>query len=473
MTMDQKACTKELSYLESYINDIWQFVPLPLAYINPMGVILDIDQSFEILIKIRKEDIIGRLLADFFDPQTAIEGVYKTTIEKGQCHCEECYLKIGDNSLISASISTIARKDDSGETIGIFLALIDRTKRNQAEKILRESEEKYRAAVEQSAENIFIIDLKTKKILEANKSLEDLIGYSSKEIKDLTIYDFIDHAKEDIDEKIQEIFAKKSIFLSERHYRHKNGTIIPVEVSASYITYGDKKAISVVSRNITSRLKAEHELKRSFLQLQKTINSVVEAMSRVVETRDPYTAGHQRRVADLARAIAGLLNLPDVQIQGIYMAALIHDIGKLYLPAEILVKPIELTPLEFEMVKTHTTVGYDIVKTIAFPWPVADIILQHHERLNGTGYPKGLQGKDILLEAKILAVADVVEAMASNRPYRPAKTIDASLDEISVNKNILYDPDAVDACLELFRERDFAFNNVEPRPRHISTTRRD
>jgi len=461
LIMKKREYTQELAELESYIIDIWQFIPVPLAYINPLSVILDVDSSFENLINLRKDDIIGRLVTDFFYPKASIEQLHRITLEKGEAACEACTLKMNDGKMIPVSISTIARKDKTSETIGIFLALVDKTERNQTEKTLRDSESKYRAAVEQSADNIFIVDFKTKNILEANTSLENLLGYSNEEIKKLTVYDFINHTKEDIDQKIQEVLTKKRIFMDERYYRCKDGKLIPVEVSASYITYGDKQAISIVSRDITSRRKAERVLKHSFQQLQKTIESVIEAMSRVVETRDPYTAGHQRRVAELAKAIGTELGLPVSEVQGIYMASLIHDIGKLYLPAEILVKPITLSDLEFEMVKTHSTVGYDIVKTIAFPWPVAATILQHHERVDGSGYPNGLKGDDILLEAKILAVADVVEAMSSNRPYRPARTIEESLDEISNNKNTLYDHRVVAACLDLFLNKNFKFSNTQ------------
>ncbi|MBN1473490.1 MAG: HD domain-containing protein, partial [Syntrophaceae bacterium] len=178
-------------------------------------------------------------------------------------------------------------------------------------------------------------------------------------------------------------------------------------------------------------------------------------MSAAVETRDPYTSGHQRRVSDLARAIAKQMNLPVDQIDGIRMAASIHDLGKISIPAEILSMPRKLSKLEFELIKTHPQAGFDIIKDIDFPWPIADIILQHHERIDGSGYPQGLSGKDILVEARILAVADVVEAMASYRPYRPGLGLDKALEEIAQNKNILYDAKAVEACLKLFKEKGY------------------
>jgi HD-GYP domain-containing protein (c-di-GMP phosphodiesterase class II) len=178
-------------------------------------------------------------------------------------------------------------------------------------------------------------------------------------------------------------------------------------------------------------------------------------MAVVVETRDPYTAGHQRRVSDLARAIATEMNLSRGRIDGIRVMGSIHDIGKISVPAEILSKPTKLTDIEFGLIKAHSSAGYDILKEIEFPWPVAEIVLQHHEKLNGFGYPRGLKGNEILPEAKIICVADVVEAMASHRPYRPALGIEKALEEIFQNRGILYDPDVVDACLRLFREKGY------------------
>lgn len=198
-------------------------------------------------------------------------------------------------------------------------------------------------------------------------------------------------------------------------------------------------------------------LEQSNTRLQQLLQRMVDVLTATIETRDPYIVGHQRRVTELACEIARELGLPQGQIEGLRMAGLIHDIGKISVPSEILSKPGRLTDMEFEMIKRHPQVGYNILKEIEFPWPVADIILQHHERLDGSGYPQGLKGDEIILEARILAVADVVEAMSSHRPYRPAHKLDEALEEISKNRGILYDPQVVDACLRLFRERGFTF----------------
>jgi HD-GYP domain-containing protein (c-di-GMP phosphodiesterase class II) len=180
-------------------------------------------------------------------------------------------------------------------------------------------------------------------------------------------------------------------------------------------------------------------------------------MSVAVEMRDPYTAGHQERVAALATAIGRSIGLSDDDVYGLRMASVIHDLGKMVVPAEILCKPGKLTPLEYEMVKIHVQAGYDILKRIEFPWPVAEIVLQHHERVDGSGYPNGLNQEDILLPARILAVADVYETIASHRPYRPALGTDAAMNEIRSKSGILYDRRVVDACLELVGCDGFRF----------------
>ena len=177
-----------------------------------------------------------------------------------------------------------------------------------------------------------------------------------------------------------------------------------------------------------------------------------------METKDPYTSGHQKRTTNLARAIATEMHLPSDQIEGIRVAGAIHDIGKLSVPAEILSKPSKLAAAEHLLIKEHARQGYEILKDVESPWPLAEIVHQHHERMNGSGYPRGLQGEKILIEARILAVADVVEAMASYRPYRPALGIDKALEEIEKNKGVLYDILAVDTCLRLFKEKGFKIN---------------
>jgi putative nucleotidyltransferase with HDIG domain len=209
---------------------------------------------------------------------------------------------------------------------------------------------------------------------------------------------------------------------------------------------------------IMRRQRLDEALKQSLARTTEVQNGTIEALATLSEVRDLYTAGHQRRVTRLACALARELGLPDDRVAGLRVIGLLHDMGKISVPAEILSKPGKLSDTEFAIIKSHAQAGYEIVKEIQFPWPVAEVILQHHERLDGSGYPQGLQGDGILSDAKILAVADVVEAMASHRPYRPALGIELALDEIAQEKGILYDPEVVDACIKLFTEKGFQFD---------------
>jgi len=205
-------------------------------------------------------------------------------------------------------------------------------------------------------------------------------------------------------------------------------------------------------------LRLAQRLEQSIEHLQMVFQQTVEALSAIVEMRDPYTAGHQQKVTHLALALATELGLSGDRRAGLRIAGLLHDIGKMLVPPEILAKPGKLSEVQFNFIKQHPQSGYDILRKIEFPWPLAQIVMQHHERLDGSGYPAGLKGDAIMLEARILAVADVVEAMASHRPYRPALGIEKSLEEITKNKGVLYDPEVVDACVKLFTEENYSFD---------------
>ncbi|MDD3295738.1 MAG: PAS domain S-box protein [Candidatus Omnitrophica bacterium] len=222
---------------------------------------------------------------------------------------------------------------------------------------------------------------------------------------------------------------------------------------------GKVSGVVEVTLDITERRKIEEERQRNFTQSRRILEETVVALAAMAERRDPYTAGHQRRVAQLACAIAQELGLDADRIEGLRMAAIIHDVGKVYVPAEILSKPSRLTELEFSIIKTHPQIGYDILRPVEFPWPVAEIVLQHHEKIDGSGYPNGLKDKEILLESKILTVSDIVEAMASHRPYRAALGIETALKEISKNSSRLYDSQVVKACIRVFKKNKFRFSS--------------
>ena len=305
-----------------------------------------------------------------------------------------------------------------------------------------------------------VIGLENRRIIFANNSVEDVFGWTPEEIigRLTRIFYGSDEGYEEIARRVYPVLEKQNTHIEEFPCVRKDGTEIVCMVNTSKV--GDilkDKRIVVVYEDITERKRAQGELKLSFERVQKRLEETVNALASMTEKRDPYTAGHQQRVAQLAGAIAREMKLPDEQVEGILVAATLHDIGKIYEPSEILSKPGILTDIEFLMMKVHPQIGFDILKNIEFPWPVAKIVLQHHEKLDGSGYPEGLSDGNILLGARILAIADVVEAMASHRPYRAALGIESALKEISENKGILYDPDAVDSCLRLFKEERFEF----------------
>lgn len=214
----------------------------------------------------------------------------------------------------------------------------------------------------------------------------------------------------------------------------------------------------VLSSRLRSELNREIEaIRQRFEKLKIIMDGTVSAVALMVEMKDPYTAGHQRRVSQLAAAIAEELGFSKDQVEGIRISGLLHDVGKISVPTEILCKPGKISQIEYSIIKTHAQIGYQILKQIEFPWPVAQVALQHHERINGSGYPSGLSDEDVIFEAKIMAVADVVEAMSSHRPYRPALGVDAALDEISKNSGNLYGADVVKTCLHVFNQKGFKF----------------
>jgi len=341
-----------------------------------------------------------------------------------------------------------------------FLANVslDITERKKVEEVLHQSEERYRTILDEMADAYFEVDLAGNYTF-VNDTVCRHLGYSREELIGTTFRGQM--IKEEF-EKIYKAFGK--IYMtgkpeSDIFYKllRKDGTTRFAEMTGFPLKnqQGEVVGFRGIGRDITERKQAEEEHQQSFELMRKALRATVQAISMTVEMKDPYTAGHQQRVSDLARSIATEMGLSADQLEFIRAASSIHDIGKIAVPAEILSKPTKLTDLEFSIIKTHSQSGYDILKDIEFPWPVADVILQHHERMNGSGYPQGLKGENIIMGARILAIADVVEAIASHRPYRPALGIDIALEEISRNKGILYDADAVDACLRLFREKGF------------------
>lgn len=327
----------------------------------------------------------------------------------------------------------------------------------------------YQLIVRNIADLVLVIDIsKPDRLVYISPSVTELLGYSisealSRSTNDIFTPKSINISMRALDEEIS-LFGAADLKISrsrilELELLHKNGSIIPVEVKFTYLSGLDGKIAEVLAvvRDISERKAAEQEVKHGTDKLLKAMEDTMQALARVVEMRDPYTAGHQRRVTELACAIAANMGLPPDNITGLRLAGLIHDIGKIHVPSEILTTPNALSEAEYAIIRTHPALGYEILKSIDLPWPVAEIVHQHHERMDGSGYPQMLKSENLLMESKILAVADVVEAIASHRPYRPALGIDYALEEISKNSKRLYDSQVVDCCLVIFREQAFAF----------------
>lgn len=248
------------------------------------------------------------------------------------------------------------------------------------------------------------------------------------------------------------VFGMLNVYAGEANAFRVNEVALPEEM-ADDLSFGVHTQHTRHERDL-----ALEKNQQQLLQLQQSLEDTVRAIATIVELRDPYTAGHQIRVADLATAIARQMGLSEERVHAIHLAGVVHDLGKIQVPAEILSKPGKLNDIEYALIKFHPQAGYEILKGINFPWPIARMVLQHHERLDGSGYPQGLQGDDILLEARILTVADVVEAMSSHRPYRPGWGDEKALEEIISKRGVYYDPWVVDACVTLFRERSYSFS---------------
>ncbi len=399
-----------------------------------------------------------------------------------------------DYSILLKAEKIISYKND------FLIAVIkDLSYEKNAFDLLMKSEKHYRMLIDNISDVISIIS-NDGDILYMSPSVEPLLGYTIDELigenLDKVIdFDDIKNIKEIIKNEVNE---NKHFIIAEHRILHSNGTWLDFE-STGTIVYDEEENISSVvfnSRDITQRKKTEmeldkhrnhleelvkertieleelntklyeeiemrkisdEELKKNVIKLRITLISTVEAIALTVETRDPYTAGHQRRVSQLSAAIAREMHLNDELIESIQMAGIVHDLGKIYVPSEILTRPGPLVEEEFNLIMIHSKVGYDILRTIEFPWPLDQIVYQHHERIDGSGYPQGLCGDKIRLESKILAVADTVEAMSNHRPYRPAVGLENALREITDKKGVLYDESVVESCNALFKNKGFVF----------------
>ena len=341
--------------------------------------------------------------------------------------------------------------------MGLRGAIIDITERRRTEEKLRESEELFRSYLEYAPDAVYMSDLEGN-FLYGNLKCEEIIGYRREELIGKNLLELNILPEKYLNKATRLLQANmegKSTGPDEFEMISKEGRLIPIEINTNVVQRRGQRIVLAFVRDITGRKQAEKQLQDTLESLRRAVSATIQVLISAVESRDPYTAGHQIRSANLARCIATEMGLSREKIEGIRMAGSIHDIGKLSIPAEILSKPTKLTEIEFSLIKEHAQQGHEMLKDVESPWPLAEIVYQHHERMNGSGYPRKLKGDDILMESRILAVSDVVESMSSHRPYRSSLGIEAALEEIEKNRGTLYDNTVVDACLRLFRKKGF------------------
>lgn len=321
----------------------------------------------------------------------------------------------------------------------------------------RKSLDLIRLTFESANDGIILADQDSLSFVRVNRAMCEMLGYAPEEMEKLHIDDI--HPASDLPrvlEGLEKQFSGEKSLASNIPLQRKDGSIFFADVNASPLLIDGRNHLLGIFRDVTRRMEAEEKEHAAMKRLDRALQATIHVLAQVLERKDPYTSGHQRRVAALAGAIASGMGLGEESVDGIIMAGQIHDIGKVSVPAEILSKPGPLSPLEMQLIREHPAHGKEILEGVDSPVPLGDIVLQHHERLDGSGYPQGLKGDDILLEARILAVADVVEAMASHRPYRPSRGIEEALLEIEANRGTQYDRDVVDTCLRLFREEGYS-----------------
>lgn len=454
----RKKAEEALKESEEKFANAFHSSPIAMA-INTLrdGKFIDVNESTLTKTGYLKEEIVGHTIAELslFAEKKSYTKFLKMLKRDRKVNDFECTFRLKSGELRSGIISAEIVKIKGDNCI--ISSTLDITKWKTAEKALLESEERYKQLVENATDIIYWTDDKGQ-LTFVNPMGTRTLGYTLNEFTGKHYLDFIHpDYRTDVEYHYNTQFTKKT---PNTYYEFptytKDGRELWLGQNVQLIIEENKVAgFQAVGRDITERKQADEKIRSTMSKLRKAMSGIIQAIELTVEARDLYTAGHQRRVSNLARAIADEMNLPKNTIEGIRIAGLLHDIGKVHVPAEILSKPGQISEVEFSIIKSHPRVGYDILKNIEFPWPVDQIVHQHHERIDGSGYPLGLSADEILIEAKILAVADVVEAMSSHRPYRASPGIDSALEEIEKNRNTLYDPEVVDACLRIFREKGF------------------
>lgn len=462
-TERRKAAEQQASQMEQRFTEVFRFAPVPMQ-IRALH-----DQRLQTQ-NTAHRDWLGYDVADIANIDDWFERAYPHPTDRETLRQDwlQSIQQAQQGQTIQSPELTLTCKDGSQRqargtitVIGndVIVAWTDLTDIHRSEQALRESEQRFRGMVEQTISGMYV--RRDGKYIYVNPRYSEMTGYAAEELLGHSVLEFTDQDANNLAhiraawDKLHSGQHKSVSYTAPLHRR--DGVLIQIGVNAKLITWDDGlPATIVMAQDITERQKAEQQIANYVKQLEGSMRGTLQAVSNMVELRDPYTAGHERRVGLIASAIAQELGWSADRCEQLELLGLVHDIGKIAVPAEILTKPSRLSKIEMALIQGHAQAGYDILKDVPFPTPVAEIIRQHHERMDGSGYPQGLQGEQIMPEARILAVADVIESMASHRPYRPAVGIDKALAEVVSGRGRLYDPEVVDAMVRLVKDKAYA-----------------
>lgn len=453
---------RDVSQSEERYRAVFQQITTGVAHTTLEGRFLDVNQAFCEMLGYTREEVLALHIRDLTHPddiRTGIDGRGRLLARELNDHQREARLVRKGGGEIWSHVGTSLIRGADGRPVHFISLLDDISANKRADEERRESELRFRQIAENISEVFWLTDTSKSKILYVSPAYEGIWGRSTQELY-ASSGDWLEAIHPEDRIRVRgAVEAKQPDGHYDEEYRivRPNGSVRWIRDRAFPIRDDGGGVIRMagIAEDITERKNIQTELERAIAKLRRAVQSAIEVVSKIGELRDPYTHGHEHRVGEIAGAIAAEMGLPDDCIEGVRVAGYLHDVGKIATPTEILSKSTRLSSAELAIVREHAQKSYAILQGMEFPWPVAEAAWQHHERLDGSGYPRGLKGEQIIVEARILAVADTLESMASNRPYRPALGVEAALLEVEGGRGTRFDPSVVDACLRLFRVKGY------------------
>jgi PAS domain S-box-containing protein/putative nucleotidyltransferase with HDIG domain len=453
----------------TFSRTVFEQLGVGVAHSSLEGRLINVNPRFSELLGYSRSEALALSIQDLTDPDDipASVAARRRLLTGAVAHYEkEVRLIRKDGRELWTRIVTSLVRPSNGAAVHFTSLVQDISREKELEKKQRETALRFRQLAESIREVLFLIDSADGRTLYVSpayeaiwlQSVETVYANPSAWMEAIHPEDLADVQRAVAAARISgNMNQEYRIVRPDGTMRWINGRTFPI-LDDNHKPY----RLAGIAEDITERKHSEAEIQRQIAQLEKAMYSTIDVVTTMSEMRDPYTHGHEHRVGLIAAAIAEEMGLEPSRVEGVRIAGYLHDLGKIRVPAEILAKPTRLTPEEFNLIKLHPQASYEILKPLQFPWPVAEIARQHHERLDGSGYPQGLKGPQILLEAKILAVADTVEAVASHRPYRAGLGLEVALAEIEAGRGKWFEPLVVDACLRLFREKGYQLPNRTP-----------